>query len=330
MKPSSLIPLIVSALKNGWALLLQGQPGAGKSDIIESAAKSLGYDLLVCHPVVDDPTDAKGLPGIVNGKAEFLPYGNLRAMQDAVRPLVVFIDDARHAPQAVQAAYMQLLLARTINGKRISDHVRFIAATNRQIDGAGGSNLITPFVNRFHAVLDIDIDAGDWQKWAIANGIALEVIAFIGLRPAMLTTFDPKAAKEGKPFASPRSVARLSDWVKANAPREVFAGCVGESFATEFSAFLDIYRRVGQLPARVVLNPTGTEVPSELDIRFALMAALTYHANPVNIDAIGQYVDRVDPEFSAFFWKIATGRKPELTETHAFNSWAIKNADQIN
>ncbi len=43
---------------------------------------------------------------------------------------VCLLDDLGQAPPAVQAAAMQLLLARRVNGHAVSDHVTFLAATN--------------------------------------------------------------------------------------------------------------------------------------------------------------------------------------------------------
>lgn len=311
-------------------MLIQSSPGIGKSDLVNLAVKQLGYDSITIHPVVEEPTDAKGLPAIVNGMADFLPYGNLRCMMEATKPLVVFLDDLGQAPQSVQAAYMQLLLAREINGKKISQHVRFIAATNRRADNAGVSGLITPLLSRFRATVELECDAGDWQKWAMQNGMPIELIAFIGLRPDRLSTFDPKNAREMKPFACPRTIAFLGEWLNAGVDAlETMRGCVGEVFAAEFMGFRSIYNKVANLPAKVVLNPGKTEVPEERDVLFALSAALAYNASEKNIDALGIYTARIPAEFRTFFWKASTGRNAKLMETNAFTRWAAENGDDI-
>jgi hypothetical protein len=330
MNATQLIGFLMIALQNGWAMLIQSSPGLGKSDIVSQCAARLGFDLLILHPVTDDPTDAKGLPVFANGIADFIPYGNLLRMINATRPLIVFLDDLGQAAQSVQAAYMQLILCRQINGKAISPHVRFVAATNRRSDNAGVAGLITPLISRFHAVLELAINVADWAQWAIKAGLPLELIAFVNFRPALLSTFDAKAAKEGKPFACPRTVAMLGDWIKAGVDDpKLFAGCVGESFATEFAAFLQIYRQVGNLPAQVCINPQTAPIPASLDQKFALCAALSYHVTKQNADSIGIYCERIESEFATFFWKTATARKPEIVDTNAFTRWAIVNSTDI-
>src|SRR5436853_468664 len=66
--------------------------------------------------------------------------------------------------------------------------------------GAGRAN--TALNNRFLR-LDLEVSVEDWQAWAVANGVAPEVRAFIRFRPAMLFQFDPTT--NPRAFASPRS-----------------------------------------------------------------------------------------------------------------------------
>ena len=71
-------------------VLLTGAPGVGKSSIVEQAAKAAGYDVILSHPVVADPTDAKGLPwpGKDGESATFLPFGDLARAIKATTPTV--------------------------------------------------------------------------------------------------------------------------------------------------------------------------------------------------------------------------------------------------
>ncbi len=59
----------------------------------------------------------------------------------AKRLTVVFLDDIGQSPPAVQAALMQLILARRVNGHRLSDHVVFCGATNDTMHLAGVAGL---------------------------------------------------------------------------------------------------------------------------------------------------------------------------------------------
>lgn len=334
MKPSEIAITLKKSIQKKWPIMIISSPGCGKSDIVEATTKDLGYDISILHPVVSDPTDAKGLPAIVNNCAEFLPFGELRLMIDAKRPLVVFLDDLGQASTAVQASFMQLLLARQINGKKISDHVTFVAATNGRQDGAGVTGILTALINRFRTVVELEIDANDWIQWALQNQVPAELVAYINFKKDMLSTFDKAKAREMKAFASPRSVKFLGDWINEGImDLNVWTGCVGESFAVEFNGFYKIWKEVGTLIPQIIMNPSSAKLVEDgkPDIQFAVTSALAYQATKKNIDAIGIYTERyTNAEYRTFLWKSISARDKSLTETQAFVNWTYKHNNEIN
>jgi MoxR-like ATPase len=58
--PSQLHNALVPLIRAKLPVLVTGQPGQGKTDIITQVCEELGYDLLITHPVVDEPIDYKG------------------------------------------------------------------------------------------------------------------------------------------------------------------------------------------------------------------------------------------------------------------------------
>ena len=76
---SQLFELLSLYVPRRLPVLITGRPGIGKSDIVEQVAQATDHELLISHPVVEDPTDSKGLPfpsrdGLT---AQFLPFGDL-------------------------------------------------------------------------------------------------------------------------------------------------------------------------------------------------------------------------------------------------------------
>src|SRR5271156_3640100 len=151
VKPSQLLTLLSHTIPARMAGLICSGPGTGKSSIGEQACGEADADCIVMHPVVSDPTDFKGMPWVGDGGATFLPFGDLQKLVNATKLTACFIDDLGQATPAVQAAAMQLILARTINGHRVSGQVVFIAATNRRTDRAGVSGILEPVKSRFDA-----------------------------------------------------------------------------------------------------------------------------------------------------------------------------------
>ena len=329
MTPSELAAYLTLAIKHNWPVLIKGKPGIGKSAIGEQAVKGTDARLLLSHPVVSDPTDYKGLPyPTQDGLAEFLPFGDLHQLITAKEKLVYFIDDLGQAPASVQAAIMQLLLARRINGHIISKHVTFIAATNRREDKAGVNGMLEPVKSRFKSIIELTVSADDWTKWALNNGMPIELIAFIQFRPELLDKFEP--SKDIVNSSCPRTVTSVGEQQIAGLPQameyEVFKGAAGEAFAIEYRNFLKVYRELPSLD-EIVLNPDSAPVFHEPGVQYALSAALANKMNDQNIGAIITYLEKMPAEVGVACMKTAVTRKRMLTKTKPFITWSTDKAD---
>lgn len=157
MYAKQLESLLTFMFEENLPVLIKGTPGIGKSDVVAQAAQKIGWPLIISHPVVADPTDYKGLPFAVDGHAKFLPFGDLEKLLETKTPLIYFLDDLGQATPAVQSAVMQLLLARQINGHKISKEVRFVAATNGRADRANVQGILEPVKSRFASIVELEI-----------------------------------------------------------------------------------------------------------------------------------------------------------------------------
>ena len=333
MKPSKLVQYLEFEIKNKFPVLIKGKPGIGKTDIVMQVAANTGMDVILDHPVVSDPTDFKGLPFQSNGVADFLPYRNLRKAIEAKVPTIFFLDDLGQATDAVQKAVMQLLLARQIGEHKISDHVTFVAATNRKEDKAGVTGILEPVKSRFRGgIVELEVDSNDWVKWALNEGnMPLDLIAFIRFKPDIIDQFKP--TKDIENYASPRTIASVGMNMNAGLPEEleneVFKGIAGSAFATEFRAFLNLKRNLPSIDD-VIRNPTGAKLPTSAGAKYALCAGLANRASDVTLSPIITYVGRMEDEFSVACILDAVNRKPELQESKAYLNWYTDKQDVLN
>ncbi len=332
MRPKQLNQAIKFAIKNKYPLLIKGSPGIGKTQILTQACIETGTELIVSHPVVSDPTDYKGLPFPTKDgtEATFLPFGDLLKLINADKPTVFFLDDIGQASSSVQSALMHLLLARRINGHAVSDHVVFLAATNRRQDRAAVQGILEPVKSRFSAILELEVNIDDWVEWAIDNYMPTELIAFVRYRPNLLHDFKPTADIINTP--NPRTVAAVGMMMNAGLPKdteyEMISGAAGEGFAAEFLGFLKVYRDLPDIE-KLIAAPESTDVPDEPSTLFAVCGALSAKASKKNFGNIIKFTDRLPGEFQVLLIKDAIKRNKSLSNTKEFSTWAIAHSDVV-
>jgi len=316
---------LVKCVLAGLPVIIKGAPGVGKSDLVDQVAVETKHRLILTHPVVSDPTDYKGMPAIVNDAAEFLPFGDLRLMLEATKPTIVFIDDMGQAPGMVQAALMQLLLARRINGKKLPDCVTFIAATNRREDRAGVTGMIEPVKSRFATIYQLDVDTDAWVEWAMGHDVPAEVIGFVHFRPALLHKFIPTSDITNSPC--PRTWANVGKLMKAGLDDvETFAGAVGEGAATEFIGFLRICNSLPDLDD-VIDKPDKAPVPKDPATLYAIVSGLVEKVSKKNIENIIRYANRLPADFSVLMIRDCIRKDGSVQNTKGFVTWARMHKD---
>jgi len=336
MKPSELVELLRIAIRNKINVLIKGKPGLGKTDIVLQSCALEDFDVVLSHPVVDDPTDYKGMPCIIkdkegNEKAQFMPFGNLNKLIEATRPTAYFMDDLGQALPAVQAAAMQLLLAREINGHVISDQVTFIAATNRKADKAGVSGILEPVKSRFGSIVELETDLEDWVTWGLTSKkIPVDLVAFIRFRPEQLDTFE--ATSDLTNSSCPRTVENVAKWMKAKIPRdlefETYEGAAGKAFASELISFLKIFRQLPD-PIKIIKDPMNANIPDEPAALYATCGALAARATMKNFENICQYAYRMPKEFSVFMVKDCVRQNEDVAQTDSFIEWVTKHKSSM-
>ncbi len=331
MTPKALTAHLATSLPKKRKTLIKGPPGIGKSDIVEQACAAAGAELIISHPAVSDPTDYKGMPAITtNGtEAHFLPFGDLNALIKATKPTVCFLDDIGQAPHGVQAALMQLILARRVNGHAISDQVVFLGATNDTSHRAGVNSILEPVKSRWDTIVELKPDLDDWCAWALGPGqMPAEIVGFIRFRPNLLNDFQPSRELTNSP--SPRTVAACGRWVRDGiTDLEVLSGAVGQGFAAEFLGFLSIYRSLPSID-QILLDPANAPVPKEPAALHAVSTALVRKFTKANANRVFTYAARLPKEFEACLVLDGQRHNQELVHTREFTEWGIRNGQLLS
>lgn len=331
MNPVEAKKLLKLLLSNRKPVMLVGPPGTGKTDIIYQVAHELGADMQVSHPVVNDPTDAKGLPCLVDGEAKFLPFEDLRfAISYEGDLLIWFLDDLGQAPPAVQAAYMQLLLARRINGHKLPDTIVFVAATNRRQALAGVSGILEPVKSRFHAIIELEPDVDSLTKWGLSTEkLRKEIIACLRLYPELLSQ-DP--SKEIKASVCPRTWEFASQMLDMGMDNDMLFGalcsCIGDGPGAQLYGMITVFKDLPSVKA-IVRDPDGVEIPEQPSSMHALCTVLSKHLGkvPADVDSVFQFAGRLPGDFSVILINDSLHVNPGLADTKAFIKWNSKHVD---
>lgn len=333
MKPREYFDLACLCMANNFTLMVIGMPGGGKTDITIQAAEKLDRDLIIAHPVIDDPTNYKGFPFKEvdkdgNVTADFVPFGMLRKLIEADRPTTLFMDDMGQAAKTVQAAAMQLVWGGKLNGSTISPHVSFIIASNRREDKAAVTGMIEPLKNR-STIVHLETNVNDWCRWGIKNGQPPENIAFNRFRKKFIQDgYEPTIDFTNS--ATPRTIAKCGEFLKAGVPKkieyEVYSGTAGEKYATEFIGFLDIYRQIPDIK-EIIRNPQAVEVPTKDNILYATCEALASEAKKSNFESIMTFGGRLHEEFEIMLMRDSIAHNDDICETSTFIQWQANHQD---
>jgi MoxR-like ATPase len=323
MKPSQIISALHALLDVGQPAFLWGPPGVGKSQVVGRVARERGLRLVDVRAVLLDPVDLRGLPRIdERGAAVWCAPGFLPRSGRGI----LFLDELNAAPPLVQAACYQLVLDRRLGEYELPEGFTVIAAGNRDTDRAATHRMPSALANRL-VHLDFDADLDDWTAWAREHGLDQRLIAFLGLRPALLHDFDP--TRDEKAFASPRSWEFVSRILGSGADQATIArlaeGAVGRAAASELAAYLRVCAELPD-PEALLADPHAAPLPSDPDVLCALCEALARRASGETAPGLARLAARMPVEYGVLLMRDAAATHPAIVETEAFGGWARENS----
>lgn len=202
--------------------LLWGDPGAGKTAVIESATGSGWHvETLICSHY--EPSDFAGLPVVNGDRVTLAPPGWAVRVSEEPKPSIVFFDEWTTASPAVQAAALRPLTHAQVGALQLPQRVSFGAAANPADVAASGWELAAPTANRFvHLEWSLPLDVytesivtGDWpvlpvpERPSTFDRLAMAerglVAGFLRTRGGQLSSIPKDAAGRGRAFPTPRT-----------------------------------------------------------------------------------------------------------------------------
>ena len=262
------------------ATMLWGPRGVGKSSIVQQVAAHFGVPLVALRLTTIEPVDIRGAIYADDAQQrtvwfppEFLPGPEQPAG-------ILFLDELTAADQRLQISAYSLILDRRVGHYRLPDGWQVVAAGNASFHGAVSHDMGTALADRmFHFNVQAVIEA--FVAYALAHGLAPEVMAFLQVRPDKLDDTQAQLAGDHLAGASPRGwedVSRVLQSGLSDATKRLLVqGRIGAANAAEFfgvlreiQAGVDVLRLLAARPGAETL----ALLPRSLDALYGMIYGL--------------------------------------------------------
>ena len=130
--PKSLVKCVETAFRIKRSIMIMGQPGVGKSQIIAQIANRSNRPVIDMRLAQFDSTDIRGVPYFdpETKKMEWAEPSTLPT-NEKLANAIIFLDELNTAPPLVQSAAYQLVLDRKLGDYELPPGVDIVAAGNR-------------------------------------------------------------------------------------------------------------------------------------------------------------------------------------------------------
>jgi MoxR-like ATPase len=327
--------------------MLRGEPGIGKSSLLESIANGLGYE----YAYIDVPNMDLGdiaMPVIDHETRTTRYYPNARFKVHEGKPTVIMLDEFTKGADPVKNMLHPMLEKANprLGDIALSKNTIVFLTGNLSTDGVGDI-LKAHSMNRLVSITVSKPTADEWIEWAINKGVEAEVIAWVNRFPHALASYtdagqgdNPYIFNPKKPmtaFVSPRSLETASNIVrtrKENDADSVIAaltGAVGESAARDMQAYIEFS---DQLPTweATINSPKTTTIPTSPGACAIVVFGAISRVTKETITPFMEYLERFDAEWQAVF-AINIAKTPSKQSIafscKAFAEWVAKNQDLL-
>ena len=267
------------------ASMLWGPRGVGKSSIVRQVAEHFGVPLVDLRLTSIEPVDIRGAiyADEVQGRTVWFPPEFLP--QPDQPEGILFLDELTAADQRLQISAYSLILDRRVGHYELPAGWQVVAAGNASFHGAVSHDMGTALADRmFHFNVQASIDA--FLDYALAHGLAPEVMAYLRIRPDRLDDTQTQLANDHLIGASPRGwedVSRILQSGLSEDIRRVFVqGRVGSANAAEFFGVLrelqsasDVVKLLACAPGRATLSLLPRSLDGLYGVVYGLVGACT-------------------------------------------------------
>jgi hypothetical protein len=334
--------LLTRAIRTGTNIHLTGEPGMGKTAVIEQTVakirqtdKEFWFDTIYTPSL--SPIDFVAMiPD--HGSSSLKAYKNDKLPNAYDTPNlrgVLFLGERDNADPATNKALQKYINNEDMGGLRKPKGVIVVSDSNDITHRSGAVQQSLALLSRSR-VVSVSVDPDVTLAYFDTIGADASVQAYLSLRKEHVSTFDNvMKTREYKVWANPRAWERVSaSIIDADAHGETLSpeeicGDLGEGVGREFCGFLHAVRQLVSYDD-IVRAPEKAFRPEKLSDIYAVVAMLATSATPEHLQAIKTYVELWQPEVQVLFLRMLISKKDvraqDISRASAFRDW-INNKD---
>ena len=340
--------VILACPKN--RVILEGEPGIGKSTLLTMLGKALPDHNLAYIDVPNMDLGDTSMPVIDhdNRVCNYFPNARFRLTED--KPVIIMLDEFTKGMAPVKNMLHPLLEESNPRLGDITLHPdSYVFLTGNLSSDGVGDNLAAHSANRLTRLLVSKPTAEEWITWALNSGeVDPAVLAFVDKYPDVLESYLNEGQKENKyifqpramqqAYASPRSLVKASRYVtdrhllpNENTLTAALIGTVGQATARDLQAFV-AYQ--DQLPTwdAIIKQPDTAVVPTSPGACSVLVYGAVTKIDDATIKPFMKYIGRFQEEWQAAF-AINVAKNPNKQKvaftSDAFRNWVLENEDLL-
>lgn len=335
------LPAIIRrAVRTGTNIHVTGEPGSGKTSVIEQTVAELqqqdqtfGYWCLYTPSL--SPIDfSVPMPDTNTGTLRM--YHNDRLPNAFDTPDVkgiVFLGERDNADPATNKALQKYINNEDMGGLQKPKGVIVVSDSNDINHRSGAVQQSLALLSRSR-VIPVQLDVECTLKYFADTGVNPFVQAYLSLRKEHVSTFEALLKERAyRVWANPRSWERLgksmddADEHGETLSQEEVIGDVGEGVGREFLAFLYAATTLTSYQ-EIVSSPRTATKPQKLSDVYAVTAMLAMTVKAADMNAVRLYVERFPVEVQVLFLRLLTAgkskHKMENVCTKAYTEWYCK------
>lgn len=328
--------------------LLQGEPGIGKSSLLKMLSAKLPDHEVAYIDVPNMDLGDIAMPVINHENRTTAYYPNTRFKVHTGKPVLTMLDEFTKGAEPIKNMLHPMLEVANPRLGDISVHPESIVFLTGNLSSDGvGDTLKAHSRNRIIPLNVRKPDADEWIGWAINNGIAPEVIAWVRQFPHALASYTDTSQQDNlyiynprkvqTAFVSPRSLERVSNIVKVRNQLDTdtliasMTGAVGEAASRDMQAYIEFSDQLETWEA-IIANPDKAKVPDSAGASAIVVFGAIAKVTKDTIAPFMQYIERFEAEWQACF-AINIAKSP-TKQAIAFSSakfakWVEQNEDLL-